>query len=632
VVESFQREQAESLLREVGISDRECTLDDVKTISQHYKGEYQIMVRDAFNFLYKDAVTKEKKIMLFYDSERKHFHTIISPTGFLGVKYFCSECNVRYNDSTKHKCTRGCGACGSRRGSCGGFKMRCNDCNRYCYSRICYNNHKKNKLCETLFRCKECGILVDKKKRSRDARGAESSGHLNTHTCGEIFCSVCRGHYLKPHLCYMHPVRDRGKSTTTSGDDDSDGYELGSDSGVTSYDLIEESEMLSGGGKKMKTVFLFYDFETAQETELEDGSFEHKVNYAVVKIRCEDCADKEEDEISDVCDSVVCSTCCSRKIIFSGEETLEKFCGFTFSLSATEGMSVVAIAHNSSGFDAQFILQYCFERGEKPKKFIALGTKIMSMTVAGVKFIDSFRFLPMPLHRLPSSFGLKSLAKGDFPHLFNRKENWGYIGEIPDFKYYGADSRREKEKEELHTWWKEQRESGYLFNFQTEIRKYCETDVEILEKACIRFRRLFMAESGIDPFTRAVTIASACSLLFRKMFLVPNTIGIANPRGYSFRDTQSHLAIVWLLWEEKQRRVRIQHAANGREAVLLRRLKVDGYIPGLKMVFEFQGCAFHGCPQCYHSPSARKRLVPNSNSRTKGLSRIPKRKINALPG
>ena len=74
--------------------------------------------------------------------------------------------------------------------------------------------------------------------------------------------------------------------------------------------------------------------------------------------------------------------------------------------------------------------------------------------------------------------------------------------------------------------------SVYIFNFQKEIVEYCQMDVEILRRACIQFRKIFLEVSETDPFIAACTIASACSYVFRKKFLVPNTIGIIPPTGY----------------------------------------------------------------------------------------------------
>lgn len=50
--------------------------------------------------------------------------------------------------------------------------------------------------------------------------------------------------------------------------------------------------------------------------------------------------------------------------------------------------------------------------------------------------IDSLSFIAMPLASFPKTFGLKELKKGYFPHLFNRPENYEYVGPVPAKDYY----------------------------------------------------------------------------------------------------------------------------------------------------------------------------------------------------
>ncbi|KAG8240167.1 hypothetical protein J437_LFUL019381, partial [Ladona fulva] len=77
-------------------------------------------------------------------------------------------------------------------------------------------------------------------------------------------------------------------------------------------------------------------------------------------------------------------------------------------------------------------------------------------------------------------------------------------------------------------------------------------------------------------------------------------------------DRHSRKAISWLTWEEKERSISIVHAGNGREARILRR-KVDGLHE--KIVFEFHGCFFHGCPSCFPN---RSESIANSPHETMG--------------
>jgi len=128
-----------------------------------------------------------------------------------------------------------------------------------------------------------------------------------------------------------------------------------------------------------------------------------------------------------------------------------------------------------------------------------------------------------------------------------------------------------------------------------EILKYCESDVDILMRSCMAFRDIFMQETTIDPFERSLTIASACNLVFRKLFLKPETIAIIPHNGYRARDKQSALATRWLQWIAKKEKIVIQHAFNGREATI-GPYKVDGLCG--KNIFEFYGCFWHGCPKC----------------------------------
>ncbi len=57
--------------------------------------------------------------------------------------------------------------------------------------------------------------------------------------------------------------------------------------------------------------------------------------------------------------------------------------------------------------------------------------------------------------------------------------------------------------------------------------------------------------------------------------------------------------------------IRIQHARNGGEK-RIGPFKVDGFAPATNTVYEFHGCIWHGCPECYPT---RTRLLPG-NART----------------
>jgi len=114
-------------------------------------------------------------------------------------------------------------------------------------------------------------------------------------------------------------------------------------------------------------------------------------------------------------------------------------------------------------------------------------------------------------------------------------------------------------------------------------------------KSCLKFRDMFMEETTVDPFLKSLTIASACNIVFRKLFLKKDTIGIIPNNGYHPGDNQSAMALKWLKWICKTEKINIRHKLNGGE-VKVGKYKVDG-IDG-KTIYEFHGCYWHGCPKC----------------------------------
>lgn len=106
-----------------------------------------------------------------------------------------------------------------------------------------------------------------------------------------------------------------------------------------------------------------------------------------------------------------CMYCVENRKVFVGDACLDNFCEWIFS---KQNKNSIAIAHNSKGYDGQFILQYCHRQGIKPKQIISRGLSIMYMEVGGVKFKDSLNFLPMGLSALPKAFDVQECMKGNY--------------------------------------------------------------------------------------------------------------------------------------------------------------------------------------------------------------------------
>ena len=254
------------------------------------------------------------------------------------------------------------------------------------------------------------------------------------------------------------------------------------------------------------------------------------------------------------------------------------------------------------------------------------GAKVLSLKVElfDIRFIDSLNFIPMKLANFPKTFGIKQLAKGHFPHLFNKKENKNYIGPIPPASYYNPNRMNPKDKEAFMTWHTSKKESNYVFNFKEEIVAYCYSDVDILRRCCMEFRQLFYNITDIDPF-RTLTIASTCHLVYRTNYLPKDTIGIIPPMGYSPNNNQSVFAHKWLSYTADKDEIYIQHARNGgekREGNYL----LDGYHEETHTAFEVHGCFWRGCPRCY----ARDTVNPVSGKTMQELHHCTVAKIRYL--
>ena len=95
---------------------------------------------------------------------------------------------------------------------------------------------------------------------------------------------------------------------------------------------------------------------------------------------------------------------------------------------------------------------------------------------------------------------------------------------------------------------------------------------------------------------------------------------------------QSMKAFQWLYFQQTLTSHTILHARNGGEQTVLSAADhhfVDGYIPTLRMVFEFHGCLFHGCERCFPSQRDTKHFRNEDRSLTE-LFRATQQKTRLL--
>ena len=540
----LQRERAFDLHQAANVPLGPCGLREVE-LFQQYLVNYQIIVLsgDQDNniiYPYQPPVNPnpEKSIYLYYQAN--HYDVITSFPGFLNRKYFCHTCHKGYDHTTDHLCIGMCHKC--RGFGCvyenGG--ITCDECDRLFMNQVCYDRHKQEPIdgggrtvCEKIRKCPEC-------KKAMDVRKIRPGGHL----CVERKCPTCR--IMRDpndlnHQCYMQQLEPKEES---------------------SYSQL-----------------LFFDFECTQERGI------HEVNLCVVY-----------DEEKEAC-------------VFRGKNAVRDFCNW---LLVPQHHKCIVMAHNFQGYDSYPIMKYLNENAI-PYDVIHNGAKCVTLTTKQktqnsfkieIKFMDSLNFIPMALAKFPKTFGQDELCKGYFPHFFNKDENQNYVGPIPCQNDYGADFMKPEAREAFIAWHQEQVDSNYVFDFRHEILEYCRSDVDIMQKCCLLYREMLKevtsmdgdAETGMDPFDTATTIAGYCMQVYRTNFLEKDTIALL-PQHQQLKRKQSHEALQWLSYTSEKEEIRIQHARNGGEK-RVGNYYLDGYCEETHTAYEYQGCYWHGKDFC----------------------------------
>jgi hypothetical protein len=146
---------------------------------------------------------------------------------------------------------------------------------------------------------------------------------------------------------------------------------------------------------------------------------------------------------------------------------------------------------------------------------------------------------------------------------------------------------------EFCEWYQENQEMN--FYLPSELREYCRNDTEILLKALLAFRRIFLTQvtKGHDLLSISPTLASLCMNIFKSMFMKKDEIALVPERGYERSDRASVLAIKYLEYRALHENLRIQHAGNGVEKSY-KGYKLDGWIEEQNKCIEVLGCYYHG--------------------------------------
>jgi len=169
--------------------------------------------------------------------------------------------------------------------------------------------------------------------------------------------------------------------------------------------------------------------------------------------------------------------------------------------------------------------------------------------------------------------------------------------------------------------WYDEVKSEPNWDFKHEMTTYCRADVELLSKSVLKFRKMFKDKLDIDPF-RYVTLASLCMAIFRGCFLPDKTI-VANEQNKPISKTCEE----WMIYMDDPNLIpevpiKIDRAkfdtdtydkaihcgkcsinseddTNTYYKYDKHMFTVDGLDRCKRIIKEFNGCYFHGCPTCF---------------------------------
>uniref|UniRef100_A0A1I8HGE7 DNA-directed DNA polymerase n=1 Tax=Macrostomum lignano TaxID=282301 RepID=A0A1I8HGE7_9PLAT len=289
--------------------------------------------------------------------------------------------------------------------------------------------------------------------------------------------------------------------------------------------------------KESSAPYVYYDFETYV-----DSGKQHRVHLVTAATSCEACPKLFPRPRCSVCGGLHSSANCiagrdlaldftscvshndcacgMREFVSVGPHSIDAFYCW---LTSVFKQGAIAIAHNGSAYDA-FLLLGALLNGLAKKKpqVIFQNSRLMYMKCDKITFKDSLNFIPIGLAQFPKALGLGTqLTKGDFPHVFNQPQNWGYVGPYCSIDMYGG--KKNKQHDSIADWLAKQ--EGQVFNFNKEYLDYCLQDTLILREGCLKYTRLIKDICGLDAFVQSNTIAGLAMAVFTTKFMEPNTLG-----------------------------------------------------------------------------------------------------------
>ena len=219
------------------------------------------------------------------------------------------------------------------------------------------------------------------------------------HRCGKYYCTSCKQHVLRDHLCYLRPHQQKKTLYPNIS------LWISNVVWPTWVNVKGIQHTLESWLSRLSSRCNPCSKCQGCRTSL-CGKADHSPNFVVAHIVCPKCPNPwRQKAICKDCGSRCpnCNeeegpcprTCGSREVVFEGDDTAQTFGRW---LLTVQHRYCKVIAHNMKGYDGYFLLEYLVGQSMRPNKIIYNGSNIMYMTVQidlHIKVIDSLNFLPM---------------------------------------------------------------------------------------------------------------------------------------------------------------------------------------------------------------------------------------------
>lgn len=548
--ETIQRNRnavARDLAQKLGMEEDFVGIEQIPMVEEALNITINVYGFIQREFIYPSGPREPKPIninLLYFDN---HYDLLASPNALEGKDSYCQLCRKRYNAThIRHNCQLKCFRCADS--NCIGKDMdtkesaplQCKECNFTFIDDYCLQAHIDNKVCRERKQCSKCRVIHSSKY----------------HQCGKIVCDNCGKQEDPDHKCFhQRPVI-----------------------------------------KKPCEKLIAFDF----ETDPTKSPHEFLIGIATYIYGKPEYAPVVEDtrEIDG-----------KEYFVF---ESIDSFCEWLFH-PAHKGYR--AFAHNSGRYDSHFIRKYILEQGLIIRKQIVRGSNFMNIELQmGVEIKDSFQIIPFPLRNFPKAFGLKEMKKGYFPYTFVNRENIRQVfPTLPDIKHYCFRSTyKDKAEYSRATTWYEANKAT-TFDVYNELVQYCISDVELLATGLKTYRELIIeitkeasikqgihpvgpkggtrgfTHLGIDP-TQYSTVASIAFNTYEGIFMPENTIAVLKSQAQVISSNGER---EWLRYIEVKEGIALERQ------VKILGAHVDGFDRKNNVVYQYHGCAFHGCRKCF---------------------------------